>query len=88
MTGEGCLHRNRGGFEIANFSDHDDVRILAQNSAQAACECHFNACVNLRLADAIEVVFDGIFNGEYVATFVVQACQAGIQGGGFTGATG
>src|SRR3546814_4715072 len=38
VTGERCLHRDLGSFQIADFADHDHVRVLAQNRAQRTGE--------------------------------------------------
>ena len=53
--------------EVADLADHDDVGILAQDRAQAARERHLDLRVDLRLADAVDVVLDRILDGHDVA---------------------
>src|SRR5690606_19075180 len=67
------------GFEIANLADHHDVRILAQNRAQAARERHLDFRVHLRLADPVDVVLDRILDGHDVARVVVDALERGVE---------
>ena len=82
MAGEARLHRDLRGFEIADFTDHDDVRVLAQDSAQGAGEGELYLGVHLGLADAIQVVFDGVFHRDDVVALGIQLRQTGIEGGG------
>jgi hypothetical protein len=35
VAGLGCLDCDLGGLKITNLADHDDIRVLAQESAQA-----------------------------------------------------
>ena len=37
VTGEAGLYRDLGGLQVANLTDHDHVRVLAQYRAQARC---------------------------------------------------
>ena len=88
VTGQRGLHGDLGGFLVADFADHHHVRVLPQDGAQTTGEGHLDLAVDLGLADAFEVVFDRVFNGEDVARAVIQADQAGVKGGGFTRAGG
>ncbi len=63
------------GFEVADFADHDDVGVLAQDRAQAAREGHLDLGVDLGLADAVDVVLDRIFDRQDVAARVVDALE-------------
>ena len=72
VAGERGLHGDLGGFEVADFADHHHVRILAQDRAQPAREGHLHPRVDLRLADAVNVVFDRILHRHDVAARVVQ----------------
>jgi len=47
MAGETCLHRDLRGFEIADFTDHDHVRVLTQDGAQGAGEIQLDARIDL-----------------------------------------
>jgi hypothetical protein len=73
MAGKRRLHRNIGGFTVPDFADHDDVRILPQNRAQASGKGHTYFRIHLRLANAFNGIFDRIFNRQYVAGTIIQA---------------
>src|SRR3546814_18906289 len=51
VTSERCLHRDLGSFQIADFADHDHVRVLAQNRAQRTGEGQADLAVSLNLGD-------------------------------------
>ena len=72
MPGEGGLHGNLRGFQIADFTDHDHVRILPQNCPQGARKGHLDFRIDLRLADPIEVVFDRVFHRHDVSRGCVE----------------
>ncbi len=90
MAGERGLHGHVGGFLVADLADHHHVRVLTQDGAQAAGEGHVDLGVDLGLADAFEVVLNGILDGEDVARTVVEGRQRGIERGGLarTGGAG
>ena len=76
MTRETGLHRDLRCLEVADFSDHDDVGVLAQDRAQRTRETEIDLSVYLRLAnDRHDVVAGGI-----------QPRQRCVQRGCFTGA--
>ena len=86
VAGERCLHGDLRRLEVADFADHHDVGILAQDGAQTAREGHLDLRVDLRLADAVDVVLDRILDRHDVARVVVEVLEAGIQRGGLAGA--
>jgi len=45
-------------FRVANFADHDDIRVLAEDAAQSRREGHSLFITHLRLADAFQVIFE------------------------------
>ena len=67
--GEGELD----GFQVAHFTDHDDVGVFAQGAAQGFGE-GFGVGVDLALVDVaafgFEDVFDGVLEGEDVVLAV------------------
>src|SRR3546814_13250415 len=69
------LHRDFRGLEIADFTNHHYVRILAQYRSQASCKRHLDLGVDLRLADAVDVILDRIFNRHDVAAAIVEHAQ-------------
>jgi hypothetical protein len=73
---------------VADFADHHDVRILAQDGAQAAGEGHLDLGVDLGLADAVDVVLDRVLDRHDVARVVVDALERRVQRGGLARAGG
>ena len=71
MPGEARLDRDLRGLEVADLTDHHDIRILTQDGAQAAGETHVHARRNLRLRDAIDEIFDGVHDRHDVAARIV-----------------
>ena len=58
-----------GGFQIANFADHDDVRILAQERAQRCRESESHLIVHIDLVDPGQVDFRRVFRSRNIAVF-------------------
>ena len=81
VAGERRLHRDLRRLAVADLADHDHVRVLTQNGAQAGCEAQADLGIHLRLAHALDRIFDRIFDGEDVAAAVVQRAQARIKRG-------
>ena len=79
MAGERGLHRDLRGLEVADLAHHHDVGVLAQDGAQPAREAHVDARVDLRLADAVDVVLDRVLDGHDVARGVVEAAERGVE---------
>ena len=82
VAGQAGLDGDLRGFQVADLTHQDDIRVLAQDGAQGAREAHVDAGVDLGLADAIEVILDGVFHGHDVERGVVQARQRRVQGRG------
>jgi len=61
------LHRDVGGFVVANFAHHHHVRVLTQNLAQGRGKRQADGRLHLNLVHAEEVVFDGVLDGHEVA---------------------
>ena len=82
MPGKTRLDRNFSGFEITDLADHHNVRILAQDRPQSSRECHLHLGVDLRLPDAIDEIFNRVFNCHYVAAVIIDARKRCIQSRG------
>jgi hypothetical protein len=61
VAGLRCLDRDLGGFQVADFADHDDVRILAQEGLQRDREGQAGLVVDVDLVDAGQVDFRRVF---------------------------
>ena len=86
VAGEAGLHGDLRSLRIAHLADHDDVRILPQDSAQTGGKCHSHLGVDLRLADTFNGVFDGVLDGEDIPAAIVEEAQASVKRGGLAGA--
>ncbi len=71
---------------IANFTDHDDVRILAQDGTEGAGEIEADVALHRHLVDAGELVLDGVLDGDDVVFRAVQLLEDGIERGRLAGA--
>ena len=80
VTGERRGDRDLGRLAIADLADHDDVGIVAQERAQARRERQLDLRVDLGLRDALELVLDGILDGEDVEVRRVDLGEARVQG--------
>ena len=83
VSGERGLHRDLRGFVVADFANHDDVRILAQDGAQRLGEVQIDFRIHLGLADTGEFILDRVFHRHDVGMRRVQHLQRRVQGGGF-----
>lgn len=61
VAGDGSLDGGFGGVGVADFADHDDVGVEAENGAKAVGEGAAFAGLDGDLADAGDAVFYGVF---------------------------
>ena len=88
VAGETGLYGDLRGFQVADFANHDDIRVLPQDGAQRAGEGQPDAAVDGNLADAGQVKFHRVFDGDDVLPPRVHALQRGVERGGFAGTGG
>lgn len=88
VTGEGGLDGDLSGVQVACFADHDPVGILTEEGAQDASKGETDGFGDGNLLDTFEFVFDGIFDGENFGIDAINAAEAGVESGCFTGAGG
>jgi len=67
MAGEGGLEESFGGFGIADFADENDFGVLPHEGAEAGGEGEAGLRLYLRLTDAGNGDFDGVFERDDVA---------------------
>ena len=79
VTGKGGLDGDTARFQVTDFADHDDVRILTEERLQCGSERHADLGAHLHLIDAEEIVLHGIFGGHDVGVAVVDLRQRRIQ---------
>ncbi len=88
VAGERGVDGDLRGFLVANFADHDLVRVVAQDGAQAAGEGEAFLFVYRNLRDAADLIFDGVFDGDDFVFVVLDFVDGGIERGGLAGAGG
>src|SRR4030095_12562986 len=78
------------GFGVANFTNHHDVRILAENGTEGVAEGESNFLLRGYLVDAPDLELHRVFDGDDVVLGVVQLVERRVEGGGLarTGGAG
>ena len=66
MSGHGRVNSDFCCLLVADFSDHDDVWILAQESAQAGSKSKSNFGIYLALINALNSILYWVFNGSNI----------------------
>ena len=59
VTGQSRFYRDFRSLQVANLTDHDDVRILPKKGAKSCSESQSYLFLGLDLVDPVEVVLDG-----------------------------
>src|SRR5262245_9190501 len=85
VSGQCSFNGDLGGFLVAGLSNKDHVRILPQESAENTGKVQTDIRVCLYLAQAREIVFDGIFSGGYIDFGRVDLSQRAVERCGLTG---
>src|ERR1039458_7235597 len=91
--GKNQVTRERGAngdirrFAVANFADHDYVRVLAHDMAQAGGEGQPDLRIHMDLVDAIHLVFDGVFDSDDFLVRNIDALEGRIERGGLAAAS-
>ena len=57
MAGHRGLDRGLGGLGVANFADHNDIRVMAQEGTKGAGKGHTDRRIGLGLGDAGDKIF-------------------------------
>ena len=82
-------HRRANGdvrrFDIANFSDHDDVRILSQNVAQTFGKRQIDFRFHIDLRNARQPIFHRFFDRDDAALHRIDAAEKTIERSRFAG---
>ena len=81
MAGQGRLNRDLRGFRVADLPDHDLVGVVAQDGAKPTGEGQPLFFVHRDLDHALDLVFDGVLDGDDLFLFVVDFRESGIKGG-------
>ena len=79
MAGESCLDRHFGGFQVADFAHHDDVRILPQQRADAIRKSQTDVVLHLHLVEGRLDHFDRVLHGADIDFRRGQLLERGIK---------
>src|SRR4029077_2259800 len=79
VTGKGCPNGDFCGFKIANFADHDHVRVLPEDMAQTHRECQTDFRTDRDLVDALEFVFDRFLDGDDPFVNRIDRAEEGVK---------
>ena len=88
VAGERGADGDLGGVEVADFTDHDDVGVLAQHVAQGAGEGEADLGAHLHLVDAGHLVFDRVLDRDDAQVGRVDLAEKGVERGRFARAGG
>src|SRR6185312_13042150 len=72
----------------ADFADENHVRVVAKDRSQRGGEREPDLGVRLNLADAVLLVFDGVFHRDDLGGFFLDLVEGGVKRGGFAGTGG
>ena len=86
MARQSGLNRDLDRLMVADLSDHDDVRVLAHDTAQAVGEGQTDRRLHLDLIDAVQLVFDRVFDGDDLLFDTVDLVERGVERRRLTGA--
>ena len=86
MPCDGRSDGNRGRFGVTCFADHDDVRILAEQGAEADFKGKAGGRMHLHLIEPRQVLLDRVFDGGNVDRQVGKLFERHIKRRGFSGA--
>src|SRR5207302_8862696 len=79
MASHGSADGDVRRLDVANFADHDDVRVLPQNVTQTFREGEINLRFHVNLRDTRQVVFDRLFDRDDSALQRVDAGETTIK---------
>ena len=78
MARERCLDCNLRSFKVADFSDHDHIRVLAQYGSQGFGKGEVDLGIDLGLPHACQLIFDRVFHCHDIAVTGVHALQGSV----------
>jgi hypothetical protein len=88
VAGEGRLDGDLGGLRVADLADHDLVRVVAQDGAQAAGKIQPLLLIHRDLQHAGQLVLHRVFDGDDLVLAGVGLGQQRVQAGGLARAGG
>src|SRR5208282_6477434 len=81
VSGQRRLDGDLRRLRVADFADHDFVRVMAQNRTQSAGERQSFFLVHRNLRDAAQLVFDRVFNRDDLVFVGLDLVDGGVERG-------
>src|SRR6266568_4449671 len=66
-------------FKVADFTDHNDVRILAHDVAQPSSECQPDLRIHMDLVYAVHLILNGIFYRNDLPNRTIDALESAVK---------
>ena len=88
VAGKRGADRDLGGVFVADFADHDDVGVLAEDGTEGAGEGEADLGADLHLVYAGDFVFDGVFDGDDPKIGGIDFPEKRVKRGALAGARG
>ena len=79
MTSETGISRDRSRLAIANLTDHNDIRRLAQDGAESDGKRHPDLGIYLHLVDPVHLILTGSSIGDDLAIGFVDVVETGVE---------
>ncbi len=79
VSGECGVDTERCGLAVADLSDHDDVRVLAQEGTESHRKGESNLRLHLGLIDTRHLILDRVFDCGDVHVRCIQNIKQGIE---------
>src|SRR6266511_74329 len=79
VTGHRSADGDFGGLKVTNFTDHHDVRVLAENRAEAIREREADFRLNVDLAHPGKAILDRLFDRDDAARRLVDRRQKAVE---------
>jgi hypothetical protein len=71
MPGQRGLDGYLRCFLVPDFSNHDNIGVVAQNRTQSSRKCQADFALNLNLIDALKLILHGVLRGDDFSFFAV-----------------
>src|SRR5437899_3298065 len=88
MAGERRLNGDLRRFLVANFTDHNLVRVVTQNGTQTACKGQTFFLIYRDLYNAVKLIFDRVLDRYYLVFVVTDLVERRIKRCRLTGTGG
>src|SRR5688500_6997291 len=84
VAGKRRFNGDHARYSVSDFTDHDDVRVLTEHTAQSGGKGEPGPRVHADLRQALKLVFYRVFDGENILLGAVQLRKHGVESCRFT----